>query len=84
VADNHFFVCAVFRVMVETVYRLFCEVPGEGAVYDWGRNRLEGNSCRRRLKLVAGLGGGTGQAQGLPLPDRLGGILLARHVAGEE
>ena len=28
--------------------------------------------------------GGGGQAQGLPLPGRLGGILLARHVAGEE
>ncbi len=25
--------------------------------------------------------GGTGQAQGLPLPDRFGGILLARHFA---
>ena len=30
------------------------------------------------------MGGRGGQAQGLPLPVRLGGILLARHFAGEE
>ena len=58
-----FFVCAVFRAMVETVLRLSWEVPGECAVYVWGGNSVEGNLCQRWVLLFSGFGG-SGQAQG--------------------
>jgi len=75
----------------EIVYRLLERLrAGAKPGFAWGHVDKGGTGQAQGLPLPERWGdggdtadGGGGQAQGLPLLERLGGIMLARHLAGE-